>query len=712
MANSLQNAFIRVRDNQTWSWSFRLAITVCVPLVVCLLLNNLREAFWIILSAQSLGYIEIKGTFGNFFRNIVLAIFLSVSFCIIGTVSGSIFIIHLILMFIVGFISVMFKNLGERGTGVALSIYIFYIFTSSYPTQDLEEIWHRTFYVFIGSSWSALVAVCFMLLPKSGLGFRRSMGDVFQEMSVITSKARSGFGGEGLFVSVRELYVQEVKIRKALNLSIELYSTSSQSDTKEINEKQVQYLRKIAGLLNIQLIEIIEKTQLLKKYRKEANIDLNIHSILRVWEQIFLFMEKYLISLSSQDKVMLETRIQRLQNLTSIIQKDYQYITPEAKNAIEYLLHLSGRMAKIVERFMSLIDVQNDKSLYKAYSLTYTLSLLHPKLFSYEWKNFFKLDTEMTKYAMRVGIAVSIGYILDYTVFPEFGYWIPFTSIIVAQPYVGATIRKGVERTIGTLLGVVVGYFILELPHGQIWNLAILFFSSIFSIYFLKKQYSISTFFVTLSMIGIISLSHRSQEGILYVRIISTVVGAGISILLAFMFISSWDKSLLPIHMKEALKKNFIYFLTSPFHHTHQEHQNWLRNKRISESSNATLYDSFSRWMTEPSIRRDKKKIPIYFSKITHIIRITKEINNLNTEHELMDNTNADQYIYIDTDNQKLKMIIDLFQTCFEQFGIEKLNINEYVDFQKINYYNKIQLISLDKIIIELRAIIHSKKVN
>src|SRR5690606_22291749 len=168
---------------------------------------------------------------------------------------------------------------------------------------------------------------------------------------------------------------------------------------------------------------------------------------------------------------------------------------------------------------------------------------------------------------------------------------IPFTSIIVAQPYINATIKKGIERTVGTLLGVLFGYFIMELPHGLIWNIILLFTASIFSIYFLKKQYSISTFFVTLSMIGIISFSAVDSEVNLFlIRIVSTIIGAGLSILLAFLFMSSWDKSMLPIHLKLAIKQNYIYFLQSPFHLHDGASVNWLKNKRLAESSNATVY--------------------------------------------------------------------------------------------------------------------------
>lgn len=712
MPSSIHIAFKKFKENQSWSWAFRLAITVCVPLIFSLLLEDKSHLFWVILSAQSMGFIESKGTNGHVIRNLVIATLLSCAFCIIGTLSGTHFLAHILMMFIVGFISAMFKNLGERGMGVSLSLYLFFIFTSSYPSSDWGVITDRLSYVLIGSLWGIFVSIIFMLAPKSGLGFRKSMAEVFQEMAVLTEKARAGFAGTGIFTSVRELYIQEVKIRKALNLSIELYSTSSASDIVEINAQQVQYLRKIVSLLNIHLLEIIDKTQRLKIYRKEFQIDTQVHAILRVWDQIFDFMKKYLISLSTEDKMLLESRVERLKNLIEIQQKNEPVqLSKEAKVLLHSLYHLCGRMMKLVERYISIIDVQDEKSSFKIYSFTYTLSLLHPKLFSNDWKDFFKLDVEMTKYALRVAIAVSLGYVLDYFFFPEYGYWIPFTSIIVAQPYINATIKKGVERSIGTLLGVVVGYYFMLLPHSQIWNIALLFVSSIMSIYFLKKHYSISTFFVTLSMIGIISLSTSSptpQDDLLTIRVLCTIIGAALSILMAFFFMSTWDKSLLPIHLKDALKNNYLYFLYSPFLMQKDSNINWLKSKRISESSNATLYDSFNRWISEPKITKIKSNIAHYFSKITHIIRLTKEINNLNGEHENLHPSTADQYIFMDPNNQKLKNILDLYSQCLQLYGMEHILDNYPIDLNQVRYYSKTQLISMDKIFIELNAILQT----
>lgn len=676
-----------------WSWAFRLAVGVCAPLVVGYFQGNLTDMFWTALAAQSLGLIELRGNFGNVVRVLLLGSVFSIGTCILGSVTGHIVWLHVLVIFFVGFLSTLFKNLGERGVGMALSFYMIFFLSSSIPVHNMDEVVHRVQQVGMGQVWVISLAVVWMMAEKQGRPLRRTLAEVFYEMSVLTTKARSGFGGEGLFISLRELFLQESKVRNALNISIELFNSN---DRENYNKEVAEQIRKIAGLLNIQLLEIIEQSRQIIPIRKQENAGVHVHTILRIWEQIFQLSDAYIEHLKSEDRLLLQTRIERLADISEAI--DVQgFRDPNVGEHLAKILHLSKRMSKLISRAIDILEEFREKRTFQVYTFSRTLSILHPRLFGNELANFFRFEKSTAAYAMRVGIGVVIGALIDHFFFNHHGYWVPLTTIIVAQPFIGATLQRGFERVVGTFLGVIAGYFLFEFVRLPELNIALVFASTVMVVYFLKKKYIWATFFVTLSLIGLVSVSHGGGEEILGVRILATLVGASISIGIGFLFMSTWDAEMIPAHFKNALHKNFDYWLSAPI--WHNKLSSWMRYKRIAESANATLYQSFTRWIAEPGVAKERKDVGRYFARIAHLIRITKEINNINIEWEMQqDQSNASPY--------NMSKVTQLF---------EEIMIIESIEFDipeerlpDIVMLNENQKLSLDKLLLELRALKHS----
>lgn len=683
----------KIWKQTAWSWAFRLAVSITVPLLYGYFTENLQAVFWVAFAAQSLGLIELKGNFGNVIRILVLGALFSLLTCTIGSLCGRVVWLHVVVMFFVGIISTLFKNLGERGLGMALGFYIFYIIASAYPTVNTADLWKRLELVALGQLWVIALAVVWMLVEKQGKPLRQTVSEVFFEMSVLVNKARSGFGGEGVLTSPRNLFLQETHIRNKLNASIEFFNIQ---DREIYNKQLVGQIRKIAGLLNIQLLQIIEEAHQLFPYRKQDNVDIHIHSILRIWEQLFNMTSEYLHYLKEDDKLWLQTRIERLADISLVIQETV-YTSTFVQEKMQNIIRLSSRMAKLEERLMKLLDTHEEKRIFQSYTFSKMMKVLHPKMFGNELRNFFRFERNTSLYALRVGIGVLVGSLIDIYLIPHHGYWVPFTTIIVVQPYIGATVKKGFERSLGTFFGALLGYFLFEWLYTEWLNIALVAVATVFSIYYLKKKYSIASFFITLSLIGLLSISDNGGENILEIRLLCTVIGSSISIAVGFLFRSTWDESMLPIHFRAAILSNYEYLLASPVWQYTSE--NWLRLKRLAESANVRLFESYSRWTNEPKLKRDRKETARYFAKINHLIRLTKEINNINLEWELQ--TETPTQISRDT-----TQLMELFETLLKKFEIPippKIEIENFSPY--INLSTE-QNIAFNKIFLELRALL------
>ncbi len=342
-------------------------------------------------------------------------------------------------------------------------------------------------------------------------------------------------------------------------------------------------------------------------------------------------------------------------------------------------------------------------------------------------RQLFNLDSITTRYALRIGTAAFLGYLFAYFFsgpnglsvwlhenygvpviqLRHHGYWIPFTAIIVSQPYFGATLKKGLERSIGTITGIIVGTGFLALPFPVLARFVLVFFSSVFLIYFLRRQYSVATFFITLMLIGLLAIDPKFDEGLMRTRIFCTLVGAALAISAGFLLLPAWDKDQLPKFLAKAISSNFSYFQSTFYRN--DTIVSWTKLKRIAESGNSNAFDSFTRFMQEPVMRR-KRGYANYYYLLTHNVRVTRELNNFHSEMEL-----GEEKIPVREQEKFYQMLNECDDLFRENIQLMKKTGNLFIDekllksFPEAGFNNlkpaESQMVFIEKMLIELRAI-------
>ncbi|ARI79216.1 FUSC family protein [Halobacillus mangrovi] len=139
-----------------------------------------------------------------------------------------------------------------------------------------------------------------------------------------------------------------------------------------------------------------------------------------------------------------------------------------------------------------------------------------------------------TKKAIQSVIAGTIAVIVGYGISPIQPYWVLLTTFIVqlGTETVGRTYLKGLERSIGTVIGAVLGFGLAKLVSGQLQLEVILLFSFIFlAFYLLPVSYTIMSLFITM----LIAFMYDLMLGgitfeLLGARVIDTIAGAAIAL--------------------------------------------------------------------------------------------------------------------------------------------------------------------------------------
>ncbi|KGX84704.1 FUSC family protein [Pontibacillus marinus] len=162
-----------------------------------------------------------------------------------------------------------------------------------------------------------------------------------------------------------------------------------------------------------------------------------------------------------------------------------------------------------------------------------------------------------TKKAIQALVACSLSIVLGYIISPIQPYWIVLTSFIVllGTESVGRTYIKGMERSIGTVIGAVFGFMLANLVSGRAaLEITLLFIVVFFAFYLLTVSYTSTSLFITMLIAFLydILLGGISIE-LLGARVIDTIVGSALA-LGAAAFI-------LPTKTKDKVSEGFSLYL-------------------------------------------------------------------------------------------------------------------------------------------------------
>jgi uncharacterized membrane protein YccC len=149
-------------------------------------------------------------------------------------------------------------------------------------------------------------------------------------------------------------------------------------------------------------------------------------------------------------------------------------------------------------------------------------------------------QSALFRHAVRIAFVFAVGYGISLLPFAQHGYWILLTSLFVCQMRYFATKSRLKMRTLGTILGVVLGipllYFVPSIE-GQLL-LTIIFGVCFF--YLSSKKYAMATLMATLMVLLIFNLKGAGYA-IILPRIIDTLIGCAIAWFAVSFIWPDWD---------------------------------------------------------------------------------------------------------------------------------------------------------------------------
>jgi uncharacterized membrane protein YccC len=160
------------------------------------------------------------------------------------------------------------------------------------------------------------------------------------------------------------------------------------------------------------------------------------------------------------------------------------------------------------------------------------LSILHANL---------SLQSTAFRHGIRLGVTLAVATALYRLVDLPRGYWVPLTVAFVLKPDFGATFSRGLQRYAGTIIGAVLASAITALLDPGHWTLVVLvgvFAAGIYT--FILANYLLFTTSVTALIVFFVAFDGVSEWTAVPDRLLDTLIGGALT-LAAYWLWPTWE---------------------------------------------------------------------------------------------------------------------------------------------------------------------------
>ncbi|MEH0759030.1 TIGR01666 family membrane protein [Vibrio sp. 16] len=288
-------------------------------------------------------------------------------------------------------------------------------------------------------------------------------------------------------------------------------------------------------------------------------------------------------------------------------------------------------------------------------------------------------DSMLFRHAVRMSIALTLGYGIIQGFDIERGYWILLTTLFVCQPNYSATRQKLVARVIGTLAGLLVGVPLLTFFPSQESQLVFIVLSGVAFFAFRLANYGYATGFIT---VLVLFCFNQLGEGYAVVlpRLADTLIGCALAVGAVAFILPDWQSKRLHKVMAEAINAHRAYLaqIIGQYRIGKKDNLSYRIARRHAHNQDANLTNAISAMLAEPGKYRSATDESFRFLTLSHAL--LSYISALGAHRQRIDNEDTHQLV-LDahrTIHQHLQVLFDQLnehcETC-ETASIDDPNL-------------------------------------
>ncbi|OBW42781.1 Inner membrane protein YccS [Chryseobacterium sp. MOF25P] len=304
-------------------------------------------------------------------------------------------------------------------------------------------------------------------------------------------------------------------------------------------------------------------------------------------------------------------------------------MTPENLENFMILRQIMMRINEITKEISEIYKVfSQNVRLAKSLSTGLDLKKFMPKEEKINFKvlkSNISLTSSHFRHAIRITIALLLGYLVSLLPFVEIGhtYWILITIVAILKPAYSITKQRNFLRFCGTVVGAVIAYGLLYFIHVNAILFAILLLSMILCFSLLKGRYFWAVLFMTIYVFMSFNFLNPGNVNVIFKdRIVDTFIAGIIAFLVSYIVLPVWEHTQNLDLMKKSAESNLTYFhsVMSKFLNENFNLEDYKVKRKNAIISLANLSDNFQRMISDPKNQQKKLEVVHQFVATSHLI--------------------------------------------------------------------------------------------
>jgi YccS/YhfK family integral membrane protein len=244
------------------------------------------------------------------------------------------------------------------------------------------------------------------------------------------------------------------------------------------------------------------------------------------------------------------------------------------------------------------------------------------------------------RHAIRLAVALMAGYGVLHLLHTRHGYWILLTTLLVCQPSYGATLMRMLQRVLGTVMGVVLGWATLRLLPTEPWQLLLIVLSGVIFFAARLRRYATATTAITLFVVLCFNQAGSGYD-VMWPRLLDTVIGAGIAALSIYFILPDWRGRQLDQVLSNTLRNDARYLqqIIAQYIHGKRDDLAYRIARREAHNADAALSGMLANMLREPGRQRRGNEDLLRFLTIAHTM--LGHISALGANRQVIDGSHA-----------------------------------------------------------------------
>jgi YccS/YhfK family integral membrane protein len=531
-------------------------------------------------------------------------------------------IIFVIALALASFGLTMLGALGERYGAIASATLILSVYTMIGVDQRggaVTDFWHEPVLLVAGAAWYGLLSVLWQAL-FSNQPVQQSLARLFRELGYYLKLKAS------LFEPIRQLDVEARRLELAQQNGRVVAALNA---AKEIILHRVGNGRpgsKVSRYLKLYfLAQDIHERASSSHYPYNALAEAFFHSDVlfrcqRLLRQQGKACRALAESIQMRQPFLYDASFaEALSDLHASLEHLRIQSNPAWRGLLRSLRALAANLGTL-DRLLS--DASNPDALADATDS----SLLDrsPRNLKDVW---IRLRTQLTptsllfRHALRLPLALSIGYGMVHLIHPSQGYWIILTTLFVCQPNYGATRRKLGQRIIGTAIGLTLAWALFDLFPNPLIQSCFAIAAGV--VFFINRttRYTLATAAITLMVLFCFN-QVGDGYGLFLPRLFDTLLGSLIAGLAVFLFLPDWQGRRLNKVLANTLTCNSIYLrqIMQQYAAGKSDDLAYRLARRNAHNADAALSTTLANMLMEPGHFRKEADVGFRFLVLSHTL--------------------------------------------------------------------------------------------